>query len=233
MKIRLWPEYLHPASELYRFRWPKNELCHYYASLCRDNGREIAWFRTEYLQYLPHHRVSLYVRMGIIARVVVSGELSEVNSEIQQNWFREGNTEKCLIVLREHIPSHEKQITQADIDASAHEFNWARRPDSKGTGIILGDDPSPSSVRRLMRMELAPGKHTQQEWRQVMQRDGWKCLRCGSTKRLTKDHIVPIAKGGSNDASNLQTLCLSCNASKGARHIDYRTNLGLMGEARG
>lgn len=36
------------------------------------------------------------------------------------------------------------------------------------------------------------------------------------------DHIIPLNCGGTNDATNLQLLCNSCNTSKGARHIIYR-----------
>jgi 5-methylcytosine-specific restriction endonuclease McrA len=31
------------------------------------------------------------------------------------------------------------------------------------------------------------------------------------------DHVIPRARGGQNDASNLQLLCISCNTAKGAR----------------
>ena len=51
----------------------------------------------------------------------------------------------------------------------------------------------------------------------VLTRDGGCCLRCGTTEDLTLDHIVPWSLGGSDDISNLQTLCRRCNASKGAR----------------
>lgn len=51
----------------------------------------------------------------------------------------------------------------------------------------------------------------------VYSRDGHRCVRCGTTERLTLDHIYPWSKGGSDDESNLQTMCLTCNISKGAR----------------
>ncbi|MHB8188944.1 MAG: HNH endonuclease [Ferrimicrobium sp.] len=43
------------------------------------------------------------------------------------------------------------------------------------------------------------------------------CERCGSESDLTVDHIIPLARGGSHDIDNLQTLCRSCNSSKGKR----------------
>jgi len=49
----------------------------------------------------------------------------------------------------------------------------------------------------------------------VFQRDGYQCGHCGSTVDLTIDHIQPVIWGGSNDPSNLQTLCRSCNSVKG------------------
>ena len=52
---------------------------------------------------------------------------------------------------------------------------------------------------------------------EVFKRDGYKCKTCLSTKMLSVDHIVSIRLGGSNEMSNLQTLCLSCNSRKGAQ----------------
>ncbi|HLO51902.1 MAG TPA: HNH endonuclease [Kamptonema sp.] len=57
------------------------------------------------------------------------------------------------------------------------------------------------------------------KWWAVLARDKWKCLSCGRSARedgvlLEVDHIVPRSKGGSNDMSNLQTLCKKCNIGK-------------------
>jgi hypothetical protein len=41
-----------------------------------------------------------------------------------------------------------------------------------------------------------------------------KCARCGRTEDLAVDHILPIAKGGSDCIQNKQTLCTHCNSSK-------------------
>ncbi len=53
----------------------------------------------------------------------------------------------------------------------------------------------------------------------VFQRDGYACSACGSQSDLTVDHIHPVALGGTNDPSNLRTLCRSCNSRKGIRLI--------------
>ena len=50
----------------------------------------------------------------------------------------------------------------------------------------------------------------------VWQRDQGKCVKCGSTAKLEFDHIIPLAKGGSNTERNIQLLCELCNRTKGA-----------------
>jgi Holliday junction DNA helicase RuvB len=52
--------------------------------------------------------------------------------------------------------------------------------------------------------------------REVWRRDGGKCVRCGSRERLEFDHIIPVARGGSNTARNIELLCEICNRAKAA-----------------
>lgn len=58
----------------------------------------------------------------------------------------------------------------------------------------------------------------------VLKRDCFKCVLCGAspatsvTCSLHVDHIVPLAKSGGNEITNLRTLCDSCNLGKGARN---------------
>jgi len=49
---------------------------------------------------------------------------------------------------------------------------------------------------------------------EVWRRDGGKCARCGSREKLEYDHIVPLSKGGSNTARNIELLCEKHNRSK-------------------
>lgn len=49
---------------------------------------------------------------------------------------------------------------------------------------------------------------------QVYERDGWKCVACGTADGLTVDHKWPRIRGGGNALENLQTLCRPCNSAK-------------------
>ncbi len=55
---------------------------------------------------------------------------------------------------------------------------------------------------------------------QVLSRDNFRCKTCGRGAddgvKLTVDHIRPVDWGGTNDISNLLTLCEECNRGKKA-----------------
>lgn len=41
------------------------------------------------------------------------------------------------------------------------------------------------------------------------------CYYCGSTTKLTMDHMIPRMRGGADESDNLIWACRSCNSSKG------------------
>ena len=51
-------------------------------------------------------------------------------------------------------------------------------------------------------------------------RDKHVCAYCGgifNNGQLSRDHIVPVSRGGQNSWMNCVTACIKCNTSKGAR----------------
>lgn len=81
-----------------------------------------------------------------------------------------------------------------------------------------------SRHRRRVWESSATGDYTQDQWLALCASYDYRCLACQEKKPLTVDHIIPLSRGGSNDISNIQPLCQSCNSEKGTRIIDYRTN---------
>jgi len=62
----------------------------------------------------------------------------------------------------------------------------------------------------------------------ILERDGFKCNYCGRNPRehdtvLHVDHIIPLAKGGSSEESNLVTACIDCN--QGKANLKYQIQL--------
>lgn len=48
----------------------------------------------------------------------------------------------------------------------------------------------------------------------IGRRDGFTCQYCNTHHQLVIDHVIPIAKGGTNALENLQLLCCPCNSKK-------------------
>lgn len=75
---------------------------------------------------------------------------------------------------------------------------------------------------RRARKLNAKGTFSVREWKDLLNKYGNKCLKCGSTKRLEADHVIPLSRGGSNSIENIQPLCRTCNSSKSTKIIDFR-----------
>jgi 5-methylcytosine-specific restriction endonuclease McrA len=56
--------------------------------------------------------------------------------------------------------------------------------------------------------------------RALFARDGWRCQYCGSSGKLTLDHVVPRSRGGDSVWENVVTSCAPCNLKKGNRLLE-------------
>jgi len=73
----------------------------------------------------------------------------------------------------------------------------------------------------------------------LFDRDGRRCLYCGRTEaevrraglRLTRDHVVPLSRGGRDEWRNVVTACEPCNNSKADRTPE-EAGLRLLAEPR-
>lgn len=72
--------------------------------------------------------------------------------------------------------------------------------------------------RRAAKLK-APGSWTEKDIKKLYELQRGKCMacRCDLSKSFHRDHIVALSKGGSNDISNIQLLCKSCNSRKHAK----------------
>jgi 5-methylcytosine-specific restriction endonuclease McrA len=74
------------------------------------------------------------------------------------------------------------------------------------------------SVIRLSAYLRVPFKKIELSRKNILRRDGFKCMYCGDHKPpLTVDHIIPRSRGGTDQWENLVCACIKCNNRKGNR----------------
>lgn len=70
------------------------------------------------------------------------------------------------------------------------------------------------------RSAAGPGV-SRRDWQRLVRRYGYRCAYCGRKPLvpLTKDHVIPLSRGGQHAIGNILPACLSCNQAKGWRTI--------------
>lgn len=74
--------------------------------------------------------------------------------------------------------------------------------------------------RYRARRKGALGEHTHEQWMARVEFFHWGCVYCKcalNKTTLTKDHAIPLTRGGTDWPSNLVPACRSCNSRKSAR----------------
>lgn len=128
----------------------------------------------------------------------------------------------------ERVANHELRARErAYYDANKDRYAERQRE-------ALAEFPEKFSARRHARRALqysAAGSHTAEQILELMEKQRGKCACCRVDIRgnYHKDHITALARGGSNDITNIQLLCPKCNLSKNAKDpVDFMRERGFL-----
>lgn len=84
---------------------------------------------------------------------------------------------------------------------------------------------------RRRRLDGAGGCHTVGDIKEILKLQRGRCAYCRRRLRddYHVDHIIAVTRGGSNDRSNLQILCPTCNHRKFNHDpIDFAQSIGML-----
>lgn len=86
------------------------------------------------------------------------------------------------------------------------------------------------SVRRAISKRRALGTVPTDIFESLLKLQRGKCTVCRDPLlKFHLDHIMPVARGGTNDRHNFQLLCPNCNQRKSARHpVEFMQSRGFL-----
>ncbi len=86
--------------------------------------------------------------------------------------------------------------------------------------ILLHDWKSKRFYANGRRNRYVKREHTDTEWQAKLEEYNYQCAYCKKQlNNLSKDHVVPISKGGNDKIDNIVPACLPCNRSKRAKEV--------------
>jgi len=192
-------------------------------------GRPFSKARFDAWEHRPCSAATIVKRFGAwrsaLLKIGVKGSRcfnynpAELIANLEDIWRRLGRAPGCTAVRR-HGPipfvpyyKHWGSVREA-----------CRRLAAYHRGAITRDEllrrVPPGSSRRCR-----PPMPPRLRWK-ILDRDAHRCTACGRGSRRARgapgrpvvlhvDHIIPVSKGGTNDETNLRTLCSTCNLGRG------------------
>jgi 5-methylcytosine-specific restriction endonuclease McrA len=150
------------------------------------------------------------------ARLAKNKEWHKANPEYEKERNRRRN---------EANPNrHAEQYAAKKETMKARAAAWRKENPKRAREIL-----NKSEHKRRSKKAECTEHYTLGELRELFEKCGNRCAYCKKKKKLTVDHIVPLAKGGANSIRNIQFLCKPCNSSKcDSDPIEWAQKKGLL-----
>lgn len=132
-----------------------------------------------------------------------------------REWDKKNPDKRKAIRLKHYYKNRERYIKYITL--------WRKNNPEKARQRI-----SFENNKRRTRVLKAIGSHTTKEWNKLKKKYNYMCLCCKKIEpeiKLTRDHIIPLIKNGTDYIENIQPLCKSCNCKKHTKIINYKNGI--------
>lgn len=139
-------------------------------------------------------------------------------------WKCRGCSDDGAIRWREKNPERWKE-TKAAYNRQEFMREWSKEWRKENVEIVRSHKRNAKAKRRLAR-----GQHSEDDIADILKAQRNRCAYCKiKLKKYQVDHIIAIAKGGTNFRQNIQIACGPCNRAKSAKDpIDFSRSLGKL-----
>lgn len=148
---------------------------------------------------------------------------SEYNKQRKKRWYTENKKRflACLNRWREKNPNYNKEYNQKYLIANRGKINAYNRQWTKTErGKMVKQR---GNIARRAKERNIINILTLQEWLNILEKYNHRCAYCDiefDCENLpTKDHLIPISRGGHNIKENVVPACQSCNSRKSNKMI--------------
>lgn len=187
-------------------------------------------------------------RGHVTHRRAVNGKCSECHRLHQSEWSKK-NKDKVTGYLaswygrnKEHAAKYTKAWHEARPNYSkikSREWGQNNREyvaeQAKIRNKLFPEKAKAQALKRRKYIELAGPMPTADDLREIFEAQKGRCAYCKTnlrklpTRQRHLDHIVPVAKGGTNVRSNLQFCCRPCNLRKNKKDpIKFAQEMGML-----
>jgi len=118
--------------------------------------------------------------------------------------YYEKNRSSLLVKKKQYRETQKEVISE-------YQKEWYKRNPQKGSEY--------AHRRRVRILNGDVRTVTNKDWVSLLNRFDNRCAYCGCREELTKDHVVPISRGGRHSVGNIVPACWKCNMSKGAKFL--------------
>jgi len=171
----------------------------------------------------PHGTINAYARHGCRCALCRAAERAN------KAGYRQRHRERTAAAAAEYEQRNKERIAARRVaERKADPAKFSAR-----TRKYAENNPEAVHLNKLRRRAREAGADnrviTVRDWLRLCERFRHCCAYCGERKPLTRDHVIPLSRGGRNAIGNLVPACGSCNYSKGQKLLvewrRYRRNL--------
>lgn len=145
--------------------------------------------------------------------------------------YKEKNPDKAKLYSKVYRESHKQKISDYNteyrrknkeaINARKRETYIAPSDDKrKQISLVDKENLRIRTHRYEATKKCLPSNFALKDWNDCLESFDFECAYCGNKDNLTKEHFIPVSKGGGFTKENIIPACHRCNCSKSGKSFE-------------